>query len=275
MKKLGWFLPLLLTVGSTIFGLFLGEWLQIVSAPLFSTETRTVLTSLLIIGLLLLVAVVSIVFFAQRTEQREQKWLQIENRLGTPAEIDFEPVTRKGKFNRRLAEYVRNVTAGDEILIMSYYAARGGEETPQESAEYKQSLKEYSRILLEKAREPGIIYRRIISFDDSLEQGNIKAGRVKQWLIDHAKNMLEIKKAKPDKITLKKGRVVFRSDLLIIKDKIAVISLDVFEPKSGQFRTDGALIFHNPPNSNIIQQLYELFMAADNESVPIEKVPEE
>jgi hypothetical protein len=53
MKKFGWFFPLIVAITSTIFGLFLGEWLQIVSAPLFATETRAVITSLFIIGLML------------------------------------------------------------------------------------------------------------------------------------------------------------------------------------------------------------------------------
>lgn len=267
--------PLLVAVASTILGLFLGEWLQVVSTPLFATETRAILTGLVIVGILAVISVISIVFFAQQTEQREQKWLQIEQRLGTPAEIDFEPVSRLGKFNRRLVEYIRGAIPGDEILVMSYYASRGGEENPSDTEEYKQSLDEYSRTLLEKAKEPGITYRRIICFDESPEGGKIRAGVVKQWLVDHAQGMLDIRRTKPGRITLKKGKVVFRSDLLIIKDKVAVISLDVHDAKSGQFRTDGVLIFHNPPNNSIIQQLYELFMMADNESLPVEKVPEE
>lgn len=275
MKKLGSFFPLIVAIASTIFGLFLGEWLQIVTVPLFVTETRAILTGIFIVSLLAIISIIAVVFFGQRTEQRELKWLQIEKCLGNPAEIEFELVTKTGKFNKRLAEHVRRVTSGDEILVLATYHPRSEQARAEDGAEYIQSLAEYSRTLLEKAKEPGITYRRIICLREGPEQGKIEPGRVRDWVITHTKEMLEIRRNKPNKVTLKKSKVVFGADLLIIKDKTAVISLDVFDPKSGQFRTDGIISFHNPPNGNIIQQLYEIFMIADSESIPVEKVPEE
>ena len=274
-KRVNWLLPFLVAVASTIFGLFLGEWLEIISAPLFSTETRATLTGLVVVALLAIISLIAIIFFAQQVENREQKWLRIEDRLGIPAEIDFEPVDiGTGKFYRRLADYVRKAMPGDEIVVMAHYTPRGGEEDPRETEQYRQSRQEYSQTLIEKAKEPGITYRRIICFDEGPQQGKITAGRVREWMIDHTKQMIELKKAKPGKVTLKKSRLIFGPDVLLIKDKVAAISLDIYDV-DGRIHTSGVLIFHNPPNGDIIQQLYDLFMMADNESIPVDKVPEE
>lgn len=54
-----------------------------------------------------------------------------------------------------------------------------------------------------------------------------------------------------------------------------MISLDMYNPKTGKYHTGGMIIFHNPPNGDVLQALYELFMLADTESIPVEKVPEE
>ncbi|MEM1552900.1 MAG: hypothetical protein QXH03_09585 [Candidatus Bathyarchaeia archaeon] len=275
MKRYGWLLSFLVAVGSAIFGLFLGEWLEIISAPLFSTETRAILTGLIIVALLAVITLIAILFFAQRAEEREQKWLQIEERLGIPAEVVFEPIdVGTGKFYRRLSDYIRKVAPDGEIVVMAHYGPRGGEENPRETEQYRQSRQEYSRTLLEKAKEPGITYRRIICFDEGPEQGKIRVGRVKEWVVEHAKQMLEIQKTKPGKVTLKKGKVIFGSDIFIIRGKVAAISLDVRDPE-GRVHTDGVLIFHNPPNGDIIQQLYDLFMMVDSQSVPVNRVPEE
>lgn len=270
-KSSNWFLSFLTAVGSTILGLFLAQWLEIISAPFFSTEARAILTALIVVALLVVIALIAVLFFAQQVQNREERWLRIEDRLGNPAEVEFEPIDiGTGRFYRRLSDYIRKAAPGDEIVVMAHCTP----ENPRETKHYKQARLEYSRTLLEKAKEPGITYRRIVCFDEGPEQGKLVTGRVKQWMVDHAKQMLEIRKSKPGKVTLKKGKVIFGPDILIIKDKLAVISLDIRDA-DGRAHTDGALIFHNPPNGDVILQLYELFMMADNDSMPIDTVPEE
>src|SRR5215475_7318411 len=274
-NRANWLLPLLLSAGSAIFTLFLEEWLKIISTPLFSNEAHAIWAGLAIVAVLSLFVLMAILFFARRAEDREHKWLRIEDRLGTPAEIEFEPVEIGiGKFNRRVSEYVRKAAPGDEIVVMAHYRLDHSEESPRVTQQYIQSRQEYSQALIEKAKEPNITYRRIICFDEGPQHGKICARRVKEWVIDHAKQMVELRKVKPGKVTLKKSKVIFGPDVLIIKNKMAAISLDIHDA-DGRAYTSGVLIFHNPPNGDIIQQLYELFMMADNESTPVDKVPEE
>jgi hypothetical protein len=273
-KRFNKLLTLLTSIASFIVGIFLKEWLEIIFASLFSTQTRVTLTGFVIMMLLNAITLITILFFAKQAEDREHRWLQIEDRLGIPAEIEFEPIDiGTGKFYKRLADYIRKTGPGDEIVVIAHYRPRGGEESSRETEQYRQARQEYSQTLIEKAREPGITYRRIICFDESPEQIKIAVPHVKQWMIEHAKQMLELKKIKPGKITLKKGRALFDPDILVIKDKLAVISLDIRDAE-GHIHTDGVLIFHNPPNGDIIQQLYELFMMADNKSLPVEEIPE-
>jgi hypothetical protein len=87
--------------------------------------------------------------------------------------------------------------------------------------------------------------------------------------------MLQIRETKPDKIALKKSVVIFDPDVLIIGKKVAVISVDIRDPKTELVHTDGAIIFYNPPNAQIVEQLYALFIEADGASVSVNKIPEE
>lgn len=209
-------------------------------------------------------------------EKQSEKWPQIVtnviNHLGTPTEIIFEPLdTGTGALYRKLIEYIKKTSAGDEILIMTHYGRHvSSEDHPQERAERKESRLAYSQALLQKAWEPEITYRRIICFEDGL--GQIKSEYVKQWMVDHCKEMLDIKKTKPGKISLKKGKVIFDPEILIIRGKLAVMTLDILDPASNLVHTAGGVIFHNPPNTQVVNLLYEFFMITDSNSRPEDRV---
>lgn len=275
MKKSNLFLSLSLSVGSLVVGLLIAEWFEILLDPLFADQTKAILTSILLVGITALVSLASVIFFSHRAEIREEHWLSIENRLGTPAEIDFEPVAySEGKFYGRIADLVRQCVSGDEVIVVGNYGPRYGEENPLETENYKLARELYAQTLLGKVRNSEVIYRRIVCFDTP-DENKIRVGEVKQWLVDHCQGMLELKRQKRSAISLKKGRTVFGSDILVVKDKVAVISLDVRDSETGHLQTHGAITFYNPPNGNIVRQLYELCMMADNESIPVDRVPEE
>jgi len=204
----------------------------------------------------------------QKGNQEQMRPLhEVVSRLGIPAEINFEPgESGTGKFYKRLIEYICSASEGDEILIMGQ--SRGGGE-PKETVEYQNYREEYSKALLQKAKEPDITYRRIICFEDSPGEGKIQPGQVRQWIIDHSKEMLAIKKIKPGKVFLKKGKTLSRSDVFILKDKVASIVIDIRDPSTGLFHAEGGIIFYNPPNGQIIKKLYSLFMMTDDQSIAV------
>ncbi len=209
------------------------------------------------------------------THKETQEWLyplgDILSRLGTPAEIDFEPTENgTGKFYKRLAEYVCNASAGDEILVMAQ--SRAGE--PKETQAYQNARAEYINALQKKAREPNITYRRILCLENNPGERKIQSSQVRRYMLDHSREILAIRKTKPGQVSLKTGKVLFGSDVFILKDKIAFISLDIRDPSTGYTHVDGAIVFHSPPNGQIIQHLYSLFMMTDEQSVAVESVQE-
>lgn len=267
MKINKWINPLGKTITTTLLGVILGVVIESFLDPLFQSDTL-ILGLISLLAILSVIAIVVVTFFAKNSELREERWLEIQNYLGSPAEIVFDTISNDGEFNRRLSEIIKDIEAGDEILVMSYYATHGSDSEKQKSKKFEDALKDYSENLLKKAKEPNIIYRRLICFDN-------EGLTVKPWMREHAKKMLEIKSRKPSQITLKKGRVRLRADLFIIRGKKALVSLDVYEKGSGIFGTAGALIFHNPPNKEIVDKLYDLFLVADSEGIPIEKIPQD
>lgn len=199
----------------------------------------------------------------------------IAMKLGTPADIIFEPIeTAKGMFYLRLAESVRTASEDDEILVMAYYGPEGGVENPKETEKYKDARAIYSKELLNKASEPTITYRRVLCFNEGAVNGRVNSNSVKQWMIDHCKEILNLQRKKPGKISLKKAKVVFGSDVFVIRNKIAVVSLDIRDSETGLTHTDGTMIFHNPPDEKVIQHFYDFIMIADQESVAVKNVPE-
>ena len=211
--------------------------------------------------------------------EREDTWNEtineIEKHIGTPAELIFEPLEKsRGSFYHQLTKYVQEATSEDDILLMDYYPSKKGFEDPNETNFHKQAREGYIKALEEKAAEPETIYRRIICFDDGPDSGKIQAGNVEEWKVDHCNKMLEIQSDKPDKISITKYGTTFCSDMLIIGRKKAVISIDIHDYETGLVHTDGALIFFNPPNGQIINRLVEFFWKAQNNSVSVKSVPE-
>lgn len=230
-------------------------------------------------ALLFALLLIVISAFALRAEKREYTWNQtineIERHIGMPAELIFEDLEKsRGSFYHQLTKCIQEASSDDEILLMDYYPNKKGFEDPNETDFHKRAREGYIKALEKKAAEPETIYHRIICFDDGPDKGKIQEGNVEEWKVDHCKKMLEIQSDKPDKISIKKYGTTFCSDMLIIGRKKAVISIDIHDYETGLVHTDGALIFFNPPNGQIINQLVSFFKKAQNSSVSVKSVPE-
>lgn len=262
---------LIASLPGLIFGAVGGYLLTELTKPA-SDEYRVILASFFVVCLLLSILSIYIIVYARRGEEREELWLKA---IGTPAELIFEHVdSNRGEYYRRLINIVEMASAGDEILIMSQHKVGESVSAEGEPEARKQAREMYSRVLLQKAREPGITYHRIICFDEGAAKGEVKTGRLKGWLLEHCADMLEIKKAKRDKISLKKASTKINADIFVLSGKIGTIVVDIIESPSTPIFTNGALIFHNPPNGRVIEQLREWFLEidADEETLPVKSV---
>jgi len=257
-----------------LFGVYGNKMLEIMAInKLFSTETKAILSGLFVIGSVLVILTFVIIAFIRHIYNKEQLWYlaigEIKDLIGTPAELLFEPrFQNRGIWLYRLAELIRQASIDDEILMMAYYGPKKFVESPSETKEYIQARNQYLQALLEKSKEYGIAYRRIMCFDES----KICIEHLQETMEDHCREMLKIKETKPDKISLKVSSVVFPANILIIGKKTAAIGIDVYDPQNDLMHTEGVLIFHNPPNGQIIELLRTWFMEADSRSESLDKL---
>ncbi len=250
-----------------------GGWLvgEIVR-PIYTTEIKLLIASFILLSVLMAVISLTMITFARRAEKRE---LAFRDFFGTPAELVFESFDiSHGAYYKRLCEFIRNVSSGDEILVMTYHRPSDVTEHPGETDDHKQARDEYYSSLIQKANETGVKYRRILCFDEGPKDGKIQQGRIKQRLIEHCSKMLEIKRSKPDKISVKKAKTILGADIMIISRRLAALTVDIYDIGSERVYTAGTFIFHNSPNAQIIEQLHIWFMQTDGESVAVNNIPE-
>lgn len=87
--------------------------------------------------------------------------------------------------------------------------------------------------------------------------------------------MLELKRIKPDKISVKVSNRRIGSDIIVIPGKLGVILLDVYDSRTGFAVTNASLFYFNPPNKKVIEQLYSWFMEIDSQAgtIPVSEIP--
>lgn len=261
------YLQIILPFITFFFGIIGGKLFEKILERYFANENNLMLIGIFTIGLLTVFSLILINIFGRNIKT-------MQDQTGIPAELIFERVYEsKGIYFRKLADLIKQATPGDDILIMASYGNIDGGEDPTETEDYKNARAAYSKTLLEKSKEQDIKYHRVICFDRGAKD-KIAVPYIKSWLEDHCSKMLEIKKEKPDKIFLKKSEATAPAGIVIIGKKIGTIDIDIPNPKIGQSTTRGILIFHNPPNSQIIEQLTKWFQEAESNGSAVSKIPE-
>lgn len=268
------FFAIVASVVGIIIGALLTAYInKLLFNKFFSSFEEIILLLLLVVILFLFLLFLFIIAFIRISEKRDDYLIK---QLGIPAELMFEPIDRSsGNYYRKLTSFVQQTSGKDEdeILCLDYITNKKSFEDKKETKDHMEAIMNYSENLLKKATEDGIIYHRIICFEEG-KNVKIKDGNLRQWKLEHCEKMLQIQKEKPDKIFLKKSAANICASFVIIGKKKAIIGVDVHN-EGGTVHTDGGLIFYNPPNEKIIEHLTKLFREAENKSVSVEKIPEE
>jgi hypothetical protein len=192
--------------------------------------------------------------------------------LGTPAELIIEDFHQgAGDFYHNMIPIIKSARPRDQILLITPYDLPTGGVDSEPSQAIAHARQEYLDALLERARI-GTTYKRIVCFPEGPEKGKIEKGRVPEWTVKHCSEMCALAKQKPGHVSLKKAKKVFDPDLLIIGTHTAVITMTIRDSKAPSFAKAGILIFHDPPNVRIIQELREIFVSVDNHSQPVDEV---
>lgn len=272
-------LSIITSLAIFIFGFIGGKLWEARLNQQFSNETQATMTGLFTIGLLTVCSLIVISAYNRRTQKREKQWHQticeFKQQIGTPAELFFERLeSSEGRYYRRLVELILQVSYGDEILIMTSNKLKKSSNQDEKPDAHRQSREKYFDTLLEKAKEPGIAYKRIIGFEEGPEAGMIRSPRLRSSLVEHCGKMLEVRKNNLHKVSLRKSQSILDSDILIIGKKVAAISLDIYDPETDTSQTSATIIFHNPPSGQILDQLRGWFYQNYDHSVWVKKVPE-
>jgi hypothetical protein len=263
-RKLTDWLAVITPVITFCFGIIGSKLLDARLNPLFRDDTKSILTGILAIGIMTLTMLLIVAAFAARIEKREEDLLRI---IGTPVELVFEPLDTigGGKYYKILIDFLKQVSAGDEILIITNHSLDESENKFDKSERIRQLRSDYFKLLMQKARQQGVSYRRIVCFNTRPPENKIKAGQVKQWLLDHCVQMEELRRSNPDRISLKMSDTKISADIFIVTGKVGTIVIDVNEFQSKGAKSNACLIFHNPPDALIIEQLRKWFMEIDGE----------
>ena len=264
-------LAIISAVVTFAFGLIGGKLFEAMIGPLFDSGTKATLTGVFIVGFLSVTLLLVITVFAHRAEDREKRWLRS---IGVPAELLFERTkVNKGKYYLKLVEFINHLSAGDEVLIMSTHKRYNPADDIRDTKARKRARDKYSRLLLKKVREEDVSYQRIVCFKDCPPDVDLASSYIKPWLIDHCREMLEIKQNKPHSISLKISKTLISSDIFVITGKVGTLVVDIYDSQTGQSSTYASLIFHNPPNAQIIDQLRKWFFEIGGDGIPVTKIP--
>jgi hypothetical protein len=200
------------------------------------------------------------------TRQREEEWLK---RVGTPARLDLN---REGIGTVAVVEAVRAMRPGDDLTMMYYFGAEGGKGTPF-AKEGPQQV--FSAILELMNRGTIREYKRIICFDHrvlandrDLKVGVLRVGEgpgtISREMAEHCRWMMKTKGC-----SLYLAPVVFRALVALYGTAKASFSVETINQDDGDRGIPGILLFSDPPNGEIIEQLRQMERATERRMVAV------
>jgi hypothetical protein len=198
----------------------------------------------------------------------------LHRNLGLPATLHFERYKHsRGQIYRMLTGYILQTSPGDHILLMRHaYPER---ENEPETKVRRQARQEYEDALLERAAQPGIIYKRIICFPEGPSQGKVAEPRLKDWVVAHCGRILQLRESGSGEIFLHKAWASIKANVVIIPGKVAVVSFDIVDHETGMPETEAFLVFRDPPHRDVIGQFSTWFDLTQSRSLPVNCVPED
>jgi hypothetical protein len=214
----------------------------------------------------------------EATRKREEEWLK---RVGTPARLELNvDEAGVGAAMTSVVEAVKAMRPGSDYAIMIYYGSEGG----KESAISNEALENLFGTVLELLKRGAIReYKRIICFDhdvlendQSLKSGVLRVGEgpgtISRLMGDHCRVMMKTKGC-----YLYVAPVVLRSFVGLYGVDKASITLEIVDQSPGGRRIASVMLFSDPPNGEIIEQLRQIERATERRMVGVHKIcfPEE
>jgi serine/threonine-protein kinase len=213
----------------------------------------------------------------QKIEAQSGALTEFGRKLGTSAELHMEVSEGTGEHYLKLIPYIKE--ASKEILIATY------EPEPFPNAKgLKPKIKQpqdartmfYSELKNKMMSSKDLKYKRIVCFPEGIDRGKITKDRLEESAFEHCEQLWTLRdKIRAENCELKKALAIFKSDILVIDEKVAAIHISARDNEKMQRLRTGVLIFHNPPDDKIITELLTIFRIVDESGKKVEKVPEE
>jgi hypothetical protein len=213
--------------------------------------------------------------FMAATEDREKEWLK---RVGTPARLELARDAERGTSVAAVVQAVKSVSPGSDITIMYYLGLEGGKEALF-AKEARDSREELYNTILEMLKNGTIReFKRIICFDHDvlendreLEAGILRVGEgpgtIDSLMGDHCRLLLRNKGC-----SLYVAPVVFRAIVGLYGVDKASITVDTVDQGAGARRVAGVLVFHDPPNGEIIEQFRQIVRTTERRMVAVREI---
>ena len=208
---------------------------------------------------------------AEETRRREEEWLK---RAGNPARLEVGMYPGGVGFGLVL-DALKGMRPGTDYTVMGYIGPEGGGETAVTS-EARQLIfdLEIERVKSGTIRE----YKRIACFDrdvlmndPELKSGILRVGEgpgtIDRVVAKQAQLMMETKGC-----AVYVAPIVMRSIVALYGTDKASITVDTADQETGARRITGVMLFYDPPNGEIIEQLRQIERATERRMVAVHKI---
>ncbi len=205
-------------------------------------------------------------------EDREKEWLK---RVGTPAPLELIREGRGG-FLASSVEALNAMSPGSDLTVMFNYGPEGARTLLGEQAALREAA--YSNIL-ERLKQGKIReYKRIICFDPDvfandheLRSGVLHVGEgpgtVHRVLAEHCRLMMATKGC-----SVYVAPAVLQSVVVFYGPDKVSMSVQAREPATGGARSVGSLFFCDPPNGDIVHELWDMERETERRMVAVHKI---
>lgn len=206
-------------------------------------------------------------------EDRETEWLR---RVGTPALLDLNTAESRSTAGINAAtRSVKGMNPGSDLTLVVYIDSGGGRNVilPEEAVRELYATIE-DRVTRGTIRE----YRRILCFDHEafatdreLSAGILRVGEqtgtIHRAIGEHCRWMLHTKGC-----FLYVAPVIMRAIVGLYGPHKAGFSFETIDPIDGKRTMAGVMMFSDPPNGEIIEQLRQLERETEKRMIAVHKI---
>jgi hypothetical protein len=211
---------------------------------------------------------------AESTRLREEEWLK---RVGTPARLELGLAEGSAGIGIQI-EAVKTMKPGSDLTAMLYVDREGGGSDAYLIAD--QAREQFYASIMEQLRS-GVIrdYKRLICFDHEvlandpeLMSGVLKVGEgpgtISKRAAEDCRLMLETPRC-----FVYVAQVVMRNYFIALygTDK-ALMTVDTFVRETGSRSVLGVMLFHDPPNGEIVEQFRQMERATERRMVAVHTI---